>query len=66
MQNSDFILNIMDMRCRSNAAVLRENSNRADPSQKNKIKQVQNNSIWCILLIVILGSKDTLRDVPQV
>ena len=50
MQNSDFILNIMDTRCRSNAAVLRENSNRADPSQKNKIKQVQNNSIWCILL----------------
>ena len=61
MQNSDFILNIMDTRCRSNAAVLRVNSNKADPSQKNKIKQVQNNSIWCILLYVILGSEDTLR-----
>ena len=61
MQNSDFILNIMDTRCRSNATVLRVNSNRADSSQNNRIKQVQNNSIWCILLYVILGSEDTLR-----
>ena len=49
----------MDTRCRSNVAALRENSNRADPSQKNKIKQVQNNSPYTISSCKLCKSTNT-------